>query len=77
MERRARTLKYILILLLILILSIVVAASIGAAKISLKDTGVKQTLWRDILLGDEYKADGNILKITIKPYGIVWLKPSG
>lgn len=46
-------------------------------EISLKDTGVKQTLWRDILLGDEYKADGNILKITIKPYGIVWLKPSG
>jgi iron complex transport system permease protein len=40
MERRARTLKYILILLLILILSIVAAASIGAAKISLKDTGL-------------------------------------
>ena len=40
MERRARTLKYILVLLLILILSIVAAASIGAAKISLKDTGL-------------------------------------
>ena len=40
MENRARILKYILILLLIIILSIAAAASMGAAKISFKDTGL-------------------------------------
>jgi iron complex transport system permease protein len=40
MVKRIRALKYILILLLILILTIVAAASIGAAKISLKGTGL-------------------------------------
>jgi iron complex transport system permease protein len=40
MENRARTLKYILILFLIIIISIVIASSIGAARISLKDTSL-------------------------------------
>jgi len=40
MANGTKTLRYILILLLILTLIIVVAASIGAAKVSLKDTGL-------------------------------------
>ena len=40
MVTRARILKHIFIMLLILILLIIAAASIGAAKISLKDTGL-------------------------------------
>jgi iron complex transport system permease protein len=40
MVARTKTLRYIFILLLILLLMIIACASIGAAKISLKDTGL-------------------------------------
>ncbi len=40
MVTRTKTLRYIFILLLILLLMIIACASIGAAKISLKDTGL-------------------------------------
>ncbi len=40
MGTRKRTLKYVFILLAVLVLLIIVSASIGAAKISLKDTGL-------------------------------------
>lgn len=44
-------------------------------EINLKDTGSEQSRWKDILGGSEWKSDGDILRIAIKPYGIVWLKP--
>lgn len=40
MGTRKRTLKYVFVLLIILILLVIFAASVGAAKISLKDTGL-------------------------------------
>src|SRR4030043_974688 len=40
MKTGTRTIKYIVILFIILGLLIIIAASIGAAKISLKDTGL-------------------------------------
>src|SRR4030065_2142695 len=40
MGRGKRTLKYVFALLLVLMLLVVIAASVGAARISLKDTGL-------------------------------------
>jgi sucrose phosphorylase len=43
--------------------------------ISLKDLGMKKTLWKDLLNGLSWKAEGDILCLTIGPYGVLWLKP--
>jgi len=46
-------------------------------QISLKKLGVDQVQWKDLLSGWEWTAERDILCLTIEPYGVVWLKPSG
>ncbi|MDT8273379.1 MAG: sugar phosphorylase, partial [Desulfomonilia bacterium] len=45
-------------------------------QVSLKDLGVDQTRWKDLLSDSEWNAEEGILSLTIRPYGVVWLKPS-
>jgi len=46
-------------------------------QIPLKYLEVDQVQWRDLLSGREWTAEREILCLTIEPYGVVWLKPSG
>ena len=43
-------------------------------EINLKDIGSEQTLWKDLLGGNEQKSEKGILRISVEPYGILWLK---
>jgi sucrose phosphorylase len=44
--------------------------------VSLKDFGVKDTHWEDIADGRSFVAEGDVLRLTVEPYDVMWLKPS-
>ena len=45
-------------------------------QVSLKHLGVDRARWTDLLSDRECNAEEGILSLTIRPYGVVWLKPS-
>ena len=43
-------------------------------EIRLSEPGVRRTHWFDLINENEWVAENNKLKVTLEPYGVVWLK---
>jgi len=43
-------------------------------EIPLSEADAQETLWRDLLSGDEWIAEEGKLKVTLEPYDVLWLK---
>jgi glucosylglycerate phosphorylase len=44
-------------------------------EVPLSEVGVQKQQWQDLLSDKPWEARGDALKITLEPYGVMWLKP--